>query len=375
MEQYKAGLAAELAEVTRNGRAHHETELAEWLHFGVHTSPETAYEFKQIRDILFDMGTSILSKGLPPPQGTALRQISELCVVLTSEWFDASHRWESASEALLEVSIHYRYVLWANTTLDVEKLKVHRKRIDSIIASSEGDHKQAILEATRSTLQQLDDLLRSLEASFHRTNTAGKLREQKLDSIAKKEEGLRRRRKAYTAPSDSGSKERPKDNRQSSTSSSSSNTGTSTGNLLFPSFFYPSPATTSLLHKILKSSDTIWFPVFILTVASGIFAGMAFFKPENSLFSTLSQMLRSYASLWCLLIPLFRDQTLPVWPTRGWLYGSVAASASLGVVGVVFCTVDGKWSGLISSIGDFSGLAATVLLAMGVVNSAAAHRP
>ncbi|KAF3916911.1 hypothetical protein ABW21_db0203858 [Orbilia brochopaga] len=339
-----------------------------WLRFAVPTSTEVAYELQQVRDVLLDMILSLSAQAKPLPAKTNFTQIKDFCEELLAKWADITNHWESAAMTLLEASVHYRYALLEITKRDVHKLKVHRQAIETIIARSPEHQQKKILAVSHRTFEAVDNLLRVFENFFRSIDGFEEFRRVRLESFVKRDDGLRRRRKDTPGP------EIPEDTVHSSSPPPARIGNTKiAGNLSFPSFFYPSPAAFSLWQKIIKSRDTIWFPVFILTVASSIFTGMAFFSPDNSLFSTLSQMLRSYASLWCLLIPLFRDQTLPVWPTRGWLYGSVATSASLGVVGVVFCTVDGRWSGLISSIGDFSGLAATVLLAMGVVNSAAAH--
>ncbi|KAJ6264009.1 hypothetical protein Dda_0148 [Drechslerella dactyloides] len=146
----------------------------------------------------------------------------------------------------------------------------------------------------------------------------------------------------------------------------------------FPAHFYPQmhdnytvvTSTHSKLKTFLYDRDTLFLLVFAFVVASGILAGMAFFNPETPGYAAGSQLCRVYASLWCLLIPLFRDSTLPVWPARGWLYATAAVSAALTALAVGLCGVDARWSGLAACIGDFAMLAATVLLAMVVVHSA-----
>ncbi|KAK6542497.1 hypothetical protein TWF694_006449 [Orbilia ellipsospora] len=139
--------------------------------------------------------------------------------------------------------------------------------------------------------------------------------------------------------------------------------------LSFPPSFYPTvQATSSKLATFLYDRNTLWLFVFILALASGIFAGMAFFSPQNQLYATLSQTLRVYASLWCLVVPLLRDKTLPVWPAQGWLYGTVALSGALTTLSVGFAKANVQWSGLIAALSDFATLGATVLLAMGIDN-------
>ncbi|KAF3916940.1 hypothetical protein ABW21_db0209242 [Orbilia brochopaga] len=123
------------------------------------------------------------------------------------------------------------------------------------------------------------------------------------------------------------------------------------------------------IKLFLYDRNSLFLIVFIFAVASAMLAGMAFFNPDSPVYAAISQLFRVYASLWCLLIPLFRDKTLPIWPARGWLYGSVIISAAVSVLAVVLCSVDERWSGLVTCIGDFATLAATVLLAMVVVNS------
>ncbi|KAK6353541.1 hypothetical protein TWF696_005504 [Orbilia brochopaga] len=144
----------------------------------------------------------------------------------------------------------------------------------------------------------------------------------------------------------------------------------------FPADFYPPTRVQAILassrariKRFLYDQNTLFMLVLIMAVASGMLAGMAFFNPQSPVYAAISQLCRVYASLWCLLIPLFRDRTLPVWPTRGWLYGSVVMSAVLSVLSVALCGVDARWSGLVACIGDFAALAATVLLAMVVVHS------
>ncbi|KAJ6264008.1 hypothetical protein Dda_0147 [Drechslerella dactyloides] len=379
LEDFKADWGYNLLELERIAETRPEDQdvaiMMKWLRFALHESPKVAFQLEKIIDILTDMARHVWGNALEPLRGPVGSRIEIRCRELTSEWTSLTRRWESAAEDLLEVSVHYKYIALERTEVEFQNLVASRKEIGRITAASRSESKRrVIVEATRGTLQELDNFIKSLAACFCFIDDAEKLRQEKL---TEHKQGLRQRRRNHTGSSNSRPRDSAKGNDQSSASSPTKIGATAQAavNLSFPSFFYPTPVAVSTLQKIIESRDTIWFPVFILTVASGIFTGMAFFNPDNSLFSALSQMLRSYASLWCLLIPLFRDRTLPVWPTRGWLYGSVATAASLGVVGVAFCAVDGSWSGLITSVGDFSALAATVLLAMGVVNSAAAHAP
>lgn len=67
-----------------------------------------------------------------------------------------------------------------------------------------------------------------------------------------------------------------------------------------------------------------------------------------------------------MVIPLYRDKALPIWPGRLWFYGFGSASATLCLISVGLCGTNKPWSEVIMGVAEFAGIAATALLAMGI---------
>lgn len=130
-----------------------------------------------------------------------------------------------------------------------------------------------------------------------------------------------------------------------------------------PTFNPWSTAKISKLTSFLHDTNTLWLIVLLLCIISAYFAGLAFAN-DSPMYTPLSQLFRLWASLWCMVIPLFRDRTLPIWPARAWLHGSVGLSAGLCVIAVGLCKTNRDWSELVMGMSEFAALGATGLLAM-----------
>ncbi|EPS35485.1 hypothetical protein H072_11110 [Dactylellina haptotyla CBS 200.50] len=265
------------------------------------------------------------------------------------------------------------------------RIRSYRENIEIMLGSlSEHPGKQRdIREIIADTLWGWDKLFRAWDKYLAELEEAQMQRDREVASAVALEasEGLRRRKNAANSvyPSlnqdetDLNTNDEPDDRpMDSATPKPIKNSAVVPAiapwhNISFPPFFYPTARPTAPRLKILLlDRNTLLLLVFFLALISGIFSGMAFFNPNSQIYSSLSQLFRLLASLWCLQFPLLRDKALPIWPARGWLYGAVGVSAGLGVLGVILVTFDISWSGLIAALGDFAALGATMLLAMGI---------
>ena len=142
----------------------------------------------------------------------------------------------------------------------------------------------------------------------------------------------------------------------------------------FPSDF-PFPSSKSILWFAIDQS-TLWFFSLLFTGISGLMIGFAIMQPrppecvpasdsrDDNFWALLSQLFIQLLSLYCTIVPLIRDRSLPV--RRFWFSVTLGVSAATTVVAPVVYGYSWKASALASYVSGVAALMASAQLAGGV---------